>query len=333
MIPDQPLAALQDAWTLVHGAGPAGAARLWPPELRAAFPGRRLLVEAWTGEGAAFARYATAREPLFLKYLPAGWRDRNAYRRLEREVRFLRDLAPAMPVAHAPLLHGALDRARLRAHLLTPDLTAQTTGWGALSTDEQREDALHEIMRLLARLHAFWAGPGVRFLTGRWAWAPQEMLDQAQRIAAGFPSSHPSFTAVQAAAQALPALLKAAPDFTLVHGDIHAGQVLWRVHDHQPVLIDYGQVHASLPGEDLAHLLSVRLSPAERLRLGPALRGTYQETLADQGLVLSPAALEAQERAGTALNLLSTARQARQSSGSGVQEALSNVAQAWAEQV
>ncbi|MFD1730787.1 phosphotransferase family protein [Deinococcus malanensis] len=201
-----------------------------------------------------------------------------------------------------------------------------------MSTDEQREDALHEIVRLLARLHAFWAGPGSGLLTGRWAWTPQDVLAQAGRIASDFPPHHPAWVTVQATAEALPALLEAAPQITLVHGDIHSGQVLWRVPDRHPVLIDYGQVHTSLPGEDLAHLLSVRLSAVERLRLGPALRATYQETLADQGLVLSPAALAAQEQAGTALNLLSTARQARQSSGSGVQEALSNVAQAWVEQ-
>ncbi|ACO46471.1 aminoglycoside phosphotransferase family protein [Deinococcus deserti] len=331
MILVPPLAALHDAWAVIRGAGPAGTARVWPAELQAAFPGRRQLLEAWTGEGAAFVRYATTEGPLFLKYLPAGWRDQNAYRRLEREIRFLRDLAPVMPVDHAPLLHAALDRTRLRAHLLTPDLTAQTTGWGALTTDDQREAALHEIVRLLARLHAFWAGPGSVHLTGRWAWDPREVLTQAERIAAAVPSGHPAFFAVQAAAQALPVLLQDAPEVTLVHGDIHAGQVLWRVHDRQPVLIDYGQVHTSVPGEDLAHLLSVRLSSAERLRLGPALRETYRETLAVHGLGLSPSRLAAQERAGTGLNLLSTARQARQSSGSGVQEALGNVVQAWNE--
>ncbi|MFC4637283.1 phosphotransferase family protein [Deinococcus hohokamensis] len=308
------------------GDGPAALARFWPQALRYRYP-RRHLVEAWTGEGAAFARYATPQGPVFLKYLPAGWRDPRAYRRLAREGRFLRDLAPGLPVAHAPLLDLALDRARARAHLLTRDLTGETTGWGALNSDSAREAALHDIVRLLARFHAHWAGPGQGALTGRWAWRPDEVLTQAQAIAGAAVGNEAPI--LQRAAQALPALLEAAPLVTLVHGDIHSGQVLWR--DGEPVLIDYGQVHPSVPGEDLAHLLAVRLSPAERTRLGPALRNTYREALAEAGLSLSPAQVQAQERAGTALNLLSTAGQAGHSTGSGVQEALAFVMQAWNE--
>ncbi|MFC4425895.1 phosphotransferase family protein [Deinococcus navajonensis] len=310
------------------GPGPAGQARIWPEPLRTRFPGKRRLLEAWTGEGAAFARYATAHGPLFLKYLPAGWRDSRAYRRLAREGTFLRDLAPGMPVAHAPLLALALDRTHTRAHLLTRDLTDETTGWGALGSDRDREAALMDIVRLLARFHAYWAGPGQSALTGRWAWTPGEVLSQAQEIVGKAGGGAPFSPALQSAAQALPALLRPAPLVTLVHGDIHSGQVLWR-SDGEAVLIDYGQVHPSVPGEDLAHLLAVRLHPTERVRLGPALRDTYREALAHAGVRLSPAELLAQERAGTALNLLSTARQAGNSSGAGIQEALEFVVQAW----
>jgi len=263
-----------------------------------------------------------------LKYLPAGWRDRRAYRRLEREVMYLRDLAPRSPVPHAPLLHAALDPVHFRAHLVTRDLTEQTTGWGAFGTGEEREAALLEIARLLARHHAFWAGRAE--LAEQWGWDPARASRQAERVAGTVTSEPPVIqTAVQAAARLLPALLARAEGVTLAHGDLHAGQVLWSREDGTPILIDYGQTHAAPLGEDLAHLLHLRLDPPERQRLAPGLREAYREELAVHGLALTPAELAAEEHAGLALNLLSTARQARREGGSGVREALERVAEAW----
>lgn len=310
------------------GRGPAVSAWVWPRELRSAFPGPRRCLEAWTGEGAAFARYATREGPLFLKYLPAGWHDRRAYRRLKREVTYLRDLAPRSPVPHAPLRHAALDPGRLRAHLVTRDLTEQTTGWGAFETDAQREEALLEIARLLARHHAFWFGRPE--LVGEWGWDPAWASRAAERVAVlAFPESAAVPAAVQDAARLLPALLAQTEGFTLAHGDLHAGQVLWSREGGHPILIDYGQAHAAPLGEDLAHLLHVRLDPPDRDRLAPGLREAYREELAAHGLLLSPARLAAEERAGLALNLLATARQAHREGGSGVGAALERVAEAW----
>ncbi|MBZ9752322.1 aminoglycoside phosphotransferase family protein [Deinococcus sp. HMF7604] len=304
---------------------PACGVRAWPPELRAAFPGARP-VESWTGEGAAFARYRSGRGPLFLKYIPAGWRDARAAERLRREAAYLRDLAPLAPVAHAPHLHDAASQAQPLAHLLTRDLTDETTGWGWFQTDAQREQGLHDVVRLLAQLHAFWAGPGQAHLRGPWVWQPASVV-RRQPQTDGLPEAVRG--AVLAAARDLPALLERAPVWTLVHGDIHAGQVLWPRGGAPAILIDYGQVHPSLPGEDLAHLLALRLDPAERARLGPELRDAYQAALAEAGLPLSRTELAAQERAGLAINVLSTARQARRRQSRGVQQALEAAAQAW----
>lgn len=329
---------LQDGRDALRGQGPAVSSRVWPQELRAAFPGSRRRLEAWVGEGAAFARYATRHGPLFLKYLPAGWRDERAYRRLAREAAYLRDLAPRSPVPHAPLRHLALDPVRFRAHLVTTDLTEATLGWGAFATDAGREAALHAVVRLLARHHAFWWNrPELR---GEWGWDAASVLRRAARLplAAGWTPAEAQ--AVTQAASQLAGLLAAAPGVTLAHGDIHAGQVLWPLREGAPassgpvlsgpILIDYGQTHAAPLGEDLAHLLHVRLEAPERARLGPGLRASYRAELAAHGLVLTPAELAAQERAGLALNVLSTARQAQGGeSGSGVRNALRRVTEAW----
>ncbi|TDE86028.1 phosphotransferase family protein [Deinococcus sp. S9] len=326
---------LGDWWAALGGRGPALSARVWPRGLRAAFPGPRRCVEAWVGEGAAFARYVTPHGPLFLKYLPAGWRDERAFRRLAREGAYLRDLAPLSPVPHAPLLHAALDPARQRAHLVTRDLTEATTGWGAFATDAEREAALLEVARLLARHHAFWLGRPE--LTGEWGWDAARTVRRARRTAAARGASDSSawtpaeVQAVEEAAHALPTLLAGVQGVTLAHGDIHAGQVLWPLGGGPPVLIDYGQAHAAPLGEDLAHLLYVRLSAADRARLGPALRAVYRAELAAHGHALTPAQLAAEERAGLALNVLTTARQVQREDGSGVRAALGRVAEGWVE--
>ena len=131
-----PLGALLTDALRVTSGEVAVDARMWPRALRAQFPGARLR-EAWVGEGAAFARYAAPGGPLFLKDLPAGWRDARAAERLNRETAYLRDLAPACPVPHAPLLHAARSEDRPLAHLVTRDLTDATTGWGFFTDDAE----------------------------------------------------------------------------------------------------------------------------------------------------------------------------------------------------
>ena len=286
-------------------------------------------MEAWKGEGAAFVRYSSEHGPLFLKYLPAGWADRRAAQRLARESTYLRDLAPLSPVPHAPHLHSALGPEGHRAHLLTRDLTGETTGWGAFQTHEQKESALLDVVRLLARHHAFWSGDGQGQLSGLWSWQPQKEIQRAERMATQAERFGSAAGVVREIARTLPDLLGASSFSTLAHGDIHSGQVLWPRSVEAPILIDYGQTHASVLGEDLAHLLSIRLNTAERARLGPVLRETYRETLADHGLRLSAHQLAAEERAGLALNVLSTIRQAQRNPGSGVNQALADVLQVW----
>ncbi|MPY66922.1 aminoglycoside phosphotransferase family protein [Deinococcus sp. SDU3-2] len=327
------MAALADDLRRLPGPGPARSARVWPGDLRAAFPGPRQLREAWVGEGAAFARYAGGGGagggggPLFLKYLPAGWRDERAYVRLGREAAYLRDLAPLSPVPHARFRHAASDPARLGAHLVTEDLTDATTGWGAFATDAERETALEHIVRLLARHHAFWLDrPELR---GEWDWDPARAVRRAGRVRVAPDWTDGEGSAVREAAEALPTLLADTRGVTLAHGDLHAGQVLWSRVDGSPILIDYGQTHAAPLGEDLAHLLYVRLSAPDRARLGPRLREAYLAELAAHGVHRSEAGWQAEERAGLALNVLATAAQAGRDPGSGVREALARVTAGW----
>lgn len=325
-------------WTLLadwrdalSGRGPARSSWVWPHDLQTAFPGSRRRLETWVAEGAAFARYATPCGPLFLKYLPAGWRDQRAFRRLAREAAYLRGLAPLSPVPHAPLLHATLDPAHSRAHLLMRDLTDETTGWGAFKTAAERDAALLDIARLLARHHAFWLNRPE--LVGEWGWDAARTLCRAQRALASPASSRFPAQAqtVREVVCSLPTLLGTTRGVTLAHGDIHVGQVLWPVNGGAPILIDYGQVHAAPLGEDLAHLLYVRLSAPDRARLGPGLREAYRAELAAHGDRLTPAQLAVEERVGLALNVLTVWRQAqrRGRSDRSLRETLRRVAEAW----
>ncbi|WP_240738190.1 phosphotransferase family protein [Deinococcus fonticola] len=321
------IAFLDDA-RAARGGGPVGHSwpALWPAGLRRELPGVRR-VEAWEGNGAAFARFTSPSGPLFLKYLPLGWRDARAYRRFGREIAYLRDLAPLCPVRHAPLLHAAQEEGRLRSHLLTPDLLPETHGWGAFQTEAQRGAALLDVVRVMAQLHAFWANHTA--LTGAWAWQPNVLVKQAEQMT--LKATGPHIPIMQDVTAVLPELLGRTPISTIAHGDIHSGQLLWPVAGGLPFLIDYGQVHTSIPGEDLAHLLHVRLNASERTQWGDTLREAYREEAAAHGLSLSPARLRHEEHAGLALNVLGTLKTAARSPGSGVQGAVQNVLASWAE--
>lgn len=231
-----------------------------------------------------------------------------------------------MSSAARPLLHAAQDEPRLRAHLLTPDLLPETRGWGAFQTEAEHGAALLDVVRVLAQLHAFWANHAA--LRGVWAWQPDALVRQAERMTVK--ATGPHVQVMHEVTAALPDLLRQTPVHTIAHGDIHSGQLLWPNAGGLPCLIDYGQVHTSIPGEDLAHLLHVRLTATERAQWGERLRETYREEAAAHGLNLTPAQLKAEEHAGLALNVIGTLKTAARSPGSGVQNAAENVLASWA---
>lgn len=315
----------QKGWATLSGQGPAVHADLWPNSLKQSFPGRRHLIEHWHGEGASFARYECQHGPLFLKYIPFSNPEPRAYKRFEREITYLRDLAPLAPIPYALHLHSQLDPKHQRAHLLLTDLTDETYGWGHFETFETQSQALHDIARLLAQFHAFWAGKdgrGHSQLSGHWA--PQ----QQGKIAFQLPDQ--LSPEVKEAHKQLPTLIAQTRTRSLVHGDLHSGQVAWPKNKETPYLIDYGQIHPGLPGEDWAHLLYVRMGAEQRQVLAPALRQTYQQALAEHGLVWDETELLLQERAGMAINLLSTTQQLhRQPPIEGVATAQQSLLEAW----
>lgn len=294
----------QESWAAISRQGPAVHADLWPKSLSQSFPGRRHLIESWHGEGASFARYKCEHGPLFLKYIPFGNQEPRAYKRFEREITYLRDLAPLAPVPYALHLHSQLDAAQQRAHLLLTDLTEETYGWGHFQSFEEQNKALHDVVRLLAQFHAFWAGTdgrGHSHLSGDWK--PKNQGHISFRL----PDQPPH--EVQEAQKQLSTLIAQTRTRSLVHGDIHSGQVAWPKNEGSPYLIDYGQIHPGIPGEDWAHLLYVRIGYEQRQLLAPALRKTYLNALKEYGLDWDDTELLLQERAGMALNLLSTAQQ------------------------
>ncbi|WP_245528347.1 aminoglycoside phosphotransferase family protein [Deinococcus maricopensis] len=301
--------------------GPVQSARAWPRDVSALFPARRL-VEAWRGDGANFARYTSARGPLFLKYRSPMDRDARAQRRLANEVAYLRALAPACPVPSAPLLHAQLDDAARLGHVLMEDLTERTVGWGAVPTGE-REARLVGIVRAVADFHAHWLARPDAWAAWRWR-AERERTRLMEGLAVPPPGATVDvLDAGPPVCAALKRLDLSALPVTLIHGDLHAGQFLLDPHDTGVVtLIDFGRVRAAPPGVDLAHLLAVRLTPEDRAALAPTLQRAYAARLAEHGVTLDGAA---QWRAGVLMNAASVWREAQRTPSEGVREALRNV--------
>lgn len=320
---------LQDMAVCIQKTGPLSQSRIWPFELRATF-GSQQLLESWTGEGVAFARYHTESGALFAKYLGAGQRQERVYRRLEREIYYLRELAPLASIPYAPLLHWAQDTERLKGHIIMPDLTQNTVGWGFWQTDEQKSIALLDTVRLLADFQGFWATQGHKHLKQSMffdEWDLEKLMHKSQKTA----EQYPSFQA-QEMAEALPELFtsvfhndhqynqqESIQPISLAHGDIHAGQILWPQptpklssptnNVEQTILIDYGQVHISVLSFDLMHLLGTRLDVQDREKMGAQLRQTYLDRLQKWGICCEPSYWKKQEQLGAALNALTLIRQ------------------------
>lgn len=217
--------------------------------------------------------------------------------RSHKEKFFYTQLAPAMP--EMPLLHcyfAGYDPQTDRTCLLLEDLstTHTQTEWPLPPDDGQCE----AMIDALARLHARWwqdarlesdlrpALPAGRSWKDRMELAVQTLpvfLDfLGDRLSA---HRRVIYRQVLASGQALDAA-PGSPNLTLIHGDMHAWNVLFprQAQESGLRIFDWNMWDIGRPTDDLAYMIAQHWYPERRSRLERPLLARYAERLAAQGV-------------------------------------------------
>jgi len=209
--------------------------------------------------------------PAYLKVTPAGLGG-GALAAAERELRFYRELGPVVPV-RVPALLGSL-RVGGGVALLLGDAGERidVTAWSP--------DRWRRVGRELARLHTM-AAPA-----GDWG-RPDALLDALAApdldAVVAFWSGHlPRLDELLAGRDRLRERLGSVPS-VFVHGDCHAGNVLWGAGVGDVVLCDWQESGTGRAASDLA-LLGVRAAPSGA-RVPDALVEEYVRECARGGVV------------------------------------------------
>jgi hypothetical protein len=248
---------------------------------------------AWAGTGepgcrgrlAQSGRAASAHGTVFVKWPAAAGPVRrlarltNAY---EREVRFYRELSGDCPI-RLPAVHAARYDPFL---LVLEDLTPARPG----DTLRGSVADVRNILRAVACLHAAWAG-SARLAAAEWLLAAdstpvrRQMRFDLGRITRAPSRAGPAGAVLPVLAWLSDALIESADGAgfaTLLHGDLHADQVLFP-QEGDCVIIDWQYAQRGPVGVDLARLLTLSLAPNVRRRHEPELLETYRTALAGYG--------------------------------------------------
>ncbi|MCO5167448.1 MAG: aminoglycoside phosphotransferase family protein [Planctomycetes bacterium] len=233
----------------------------------------------------------------FVKLPSGSWKARaiTALPRLpQTEVRFYREVAPALPVARPRALAAASHLGRGFTLVLgdVDDEGARAGRPGDAITPAQAG----EVIDLLAGLHApLWEDPR---LGGDLAWlaGPVRRLEDALGTALAVPLMRrglaragpavppglhaPALRYARRRRQAMERL--AAGPRTLVHHDTHAGNLFWR--GGAPGLLDWQLVRTGEGVGDVAYLLATALLPEDRRAAEQALVARYGAALAARGV-------------------------------------------------
>jgi hypothetical protein len=208
----------------------------------------------------------------------------HAFGTYERELRFYAELARETGV-RTPRCHLAIRNPTTGAFLLLLDDVLGEPGIPTLAALEQ---TLCEIAKLHAR---FWNAPELHAL--RWleyAPAVEAAFDQllhgaqermVQRIGALPEAFAETLAFASAHARDLRELERRGPR-TVVHGDLHPGQVITGATG--PVLFDWQTATVASPGRDLARVIAMSLPPALRALHERELIGVYHAALTHAGV-------------------------------------------------
>lgn len=234
---------------------------------------------------------------LFVKTAPPDVATRlfvNLMRLGVNEVRFYREIAPAVPIEHPRMFHADAGGAAQRFVLVLEDLAARGADFADVETNVTLEQA-PSVMRELARLHArFWDSPRLR---GDLAWLrapdrrPHAAVERCLCAAALAPAQRrfPDVVPVElrtvaprimAARDAFEAVWARGP-LTVVHGDAHIGNLYFL--PGTVGFLDWQLAQCCQGMRDVAYFLIGSLSTELRRAHQHDLIASYLATLRAQG--------------------------------------------------
>ena len=233
--------------------------------------------------------------PVFAKWPSDSARVRRAARSsgaYGREVRFYRELAGSCPLRLPRAYSGRHEPATDDFVLLLEDVVAARAGdtLTASAADVER------VLRTIAALHADWRDDH-RLGSRPWAADPRVQRYALERVARAAVRGRFRGDAARAVSLLGAGLPPAGDHRTLVHGDLHADQVLFPA-DGEPVVVDWQLVRPGDAGVDTARLITLSLPAEERRRHETDLLAAYGRALAGRGAAYDPAAGLADHRRG-----------------------------------
>ncbi len=212
----------------------------------------------------------------------------------QTEARFYRDVAPSIPVAH-PTVLAAQSRLGRGTTIVLADVTESGASAGYYG-DVLTADQAALVIGQLARLHASFWGAQILDLKHRWlggrvrhtedrlgsALAVPLMLAGLRRAGGAVPAAlhAPALSYARRRRQVMRFL--ADGPRTLVHHDVHPGNIFWR--DSAPGLLDWHLVRVGEGIGDVAYFLATALEPETRRAHEARLLDLYHRLLAELGV-------------------------------------------------
>lgn len=214
------------------------------------------------------------------------------------EVVFYRKIAPRTPVAAlVPCYDAAFDPAGHRLHVLLEDMSDShfSVPPSQLPFAERHAEM---VVDALARIHAAWWDEPPFEVAGQPLPNAAELQQRITRVRTqvgefmgllGGRLSRDRQQIYRAVTAALPGLYTRLLDkrgFTVVHDDVHVGNVLYpRTPEAGAIrLVDWQTWHVDLAAKDLAHMMAVFWFPDTRLRLERPLLQRYHAQLVSAGV-------------------------------------------------
>ena len=217
------------------------------------------------------------------------WRKR-VWMALQQEVRFYNDFAPDVALNLPASYHAALDDSP-QGILVMEDLAARGVSFGH-NMLPVTPDHVATVLEQIATMHATWWGsPRLGAIT-EWSAPQRTFLKYLFRpshweVLASWANGDLLVDAVGSAENALAALGRLwewcdAQPATLVHGDLHGGNIYYEP-DGRPGFLDWQLCFAGTYSHDMAWIIVTALEPAQRRAHERELVQTYRDALRAAG--------------------------------------------------